>query len=208
MTKFFTMLMIAIVTAVSAQGKFEAGMQKAMGLWGEGKTTEASAMFERIAAAEPTQWLPNYYVSLVNVTTAFQTKDKATQTALLEKAQQTLDIELGKNANNAELYVIQALIYTGYIIQDPMTNGMVYSPKAMGAYAKAEVIDPKNPRVIFGKAEFEIGGARYFGKDTKPMCAEIDRAIGLFQAEKPETPLHPNWGLDRALEAQKECSKK
>lgn len=208
MKNIFTILVFAATLAVSAQGKFEAGMQKAMGFWGEGKTTEASALFERIAAAEPNQWLPNYYVALVNVTTAFQTKDKATITALLDKAQQALDVELAKNANNAELYVIQALIHTAWIVYDPMTNGMVYSGKAMEAYQKAEILDPKNPRVVFGKAEFEIGGARYFGKDTKPMCAEIDRAIGLFQNEKPETPLHPKWGLDRALEAQKECNKK
>lgn len=202
------MLMLAATIAVSAQGKFEAGMQKALGLWGEGKNTEASAMFERIAAAEPTQWLPNYYVALVNSVAAFQTKDKATITALLDKAQQALDTELAKNANNAELYVVQALIHTAWIVFDPMANGMIYSGKAMEAYKKGEILDPKNPRVIFGKAEFEIGGARYFGKDTKPMCAEIDRAIALFEAEKPETPIHPKWGLDRALEAQKECNKK
>jgi len=78
----------------------------------------------------------------------------------------------------------------------------------MEMYGRAEKIAPENPRVIFGKAEFEIGGARYFGSDTKPMCAQIDKAITLFANFKPETTFHPNWGLDRALEAQKECNKK
>ena len=82
------------------------------------------------------------------------------------------------------------------------------SGKVMELYAKAEKIAPNNPRVIFGKAEFEIGGARYFKQDTSAMCAQIDKAITLFSTFKPETVYHPNWGLDRALDAQKECAKK
>jgi hypothetical protein len=49
------------------------------------KSTEASDLFERIAAAEP-KWLPNYYVALVNTTAAFGTKDKE-KLLLLTKAQ-------------------------------------------------------------------------------------------------------------------------
>ncbi|MGQ2985153.1 MAG: hypothetical protein ACT6R1_16860, partial [Flavobacterium sp.] len=74
-------------------------------------------------------------------------------------------------------------------------------------YSKAMKIAPDNPRVVFNKAEFEIGGARYFGKDIKPMCAEIERAVTLFANFKPETPFHPNWGKERAEQALAECKK-
>jgi len=60
---------------------------------------------------------------------------------------------------------------------------------------------------VYGKAEYEIGGAKFFGTDIKPMCAEVDRAIALFEKFKPETPFSPKWGLERALEVQKECKK-
>jgi hypothetical protein len=207
MSKIIITISLFICGMLSAQSKFEEGMGKAFQLWGEGKNTEASAMFERIASAEKNSWLPNYYVALVNTTTAFGTKDKETISALLDKAQNALDTEIIKNPDNAELHVMQAMIYTAWIVYDPMTNGMKYSGKAMESYAKAEKIAPDNPRVVFGKAEFEIGGAKYWGKDIKPMCAEIDRAIGLFATFKPETPFSPKWGLDRALEAQKQCKK-
>jgi hypothetical protein len=36
----------------------------------------ASDLFERIAAAEPSKWLPNYYVALVNTTAALEQKIK------------------------------------------------------------------------------------------------------------------------------------
>lgn len=198
---------IAINMTQAQQGRFEEGMGKAFQLWGEGKNTEASDLFERIASAEKSSWLPNYYVALVNATSSFQTTDKEKVSALLNKAQSALDIELVKDANNAELLVLQAMIDTGWVVFDPMTNGMKLTGKIMETYGKALAIAPNNPRAIFGKAEFEIGGAKYFGTDTKPMCAEIDKAIDLFGKIKPETPFSPKWGLERALEAQKECKK-
>lgn len=121
MTKIIIAIVLFITSLVSAQGQFEQGMGKAFQLLGEGKNTEASAMFGRIAAAEKKSWLP--------------------QELFLEKA------------------------------------------------------------------EFEIGGAKFLEKDTKPMCAQIEKAICLFATFKPETPFSPKWGLERALEAQKRCNK-
>ncbi len=207
MVKVITVCALFMSTFIVAQSQFEGGMAKGFELWGAGKNDEASAMFERIASAEKNSWLPNYYVALVNTTASFQTKDKEKINALLAKAQDALDKELALDQSNAELMVLQAMIYTAWVVYDPMTNGMKYSSKVMAEYAKAEGIAPNNPRVIFGKAEYEIGGAKYFGKDIKPMCAEIERAVTLFATFKPESAFHPSWGLDRALEAQKECNK-
>jgi hypothetical protein len=151
--------------------------------------------------------LPNYYVALVNTTSSFKTRDKEVVSALLNKAQNALDLEMVKDPKNAELLVMQAMIDTGWVVYDPMTNGMKLSGKIIETYGKALAIAPENPRAVFGKAEYEIGGAKYFGTDIKPMCAEIDRSIDLFAKFKPETPFSPKWGLDRALEAQKECKK-
>ena len=205
MKTIITTFAFFIVVIVSAQGQYEQGMGKAFQLWGEGKNNEASALFERIAAVEKDNWLPNYYVALVNTTAAFKSKDKGQISLLLAKAQNAVDVEMAKNANNAELLVIQAMIHTAWIAFDPMTNGQLLSGKVMELYGKAQAIAPENPRVVFGKAEFEIGGAKFWKTDTKPMCAQIDRAIGLFATFKPETPFSPKWGLERALEAQKNC---
>lgn len=217
MTKLITAFALFVITLLSAQGqqpteskavgKFEQGMGKAFGLWGEGKNTEASDLFERIAAAETENWLPNYYVALVNTTSAFGTKDKEKVNLLLSKAQTALDVEMIKDQNNAELYVMQAMINTAWIVYDPMTNGQKLSGPTIEIYNKALAIAPNNPRVVFSKAEFEIGGAKFWGQDTKPMCAQINKAIELFATFKPETAFSPKWGLDRALEAQKNCKK-
>lgn len=206
MKKVILVLAILVSSFTQAQqGQFEQGMGSGLKLWGEGKSTEASAMFERIASAEKNSWLPNYYVALVNTTAAFRTKDKEAVNALLTKAQTALDIEMGKNANNAELYVMQAMINTAWIVYDPMVNGMKLSAKTMELYDKAETLAPENPRVVFCKAEFQIGGARYTGADTKPLCAQIQKSISLFATFKPETPFSPKWGLERATAALLNC---
>ncbi len=207
MKKIITLAVLFMVAISTAQTQFEQGMTKAFGLWKEGKNTEASAMFERIAAAEKTSYLPNYYVALINTTSSFTEKDKTKVDLQLTKAQDALDIELIKDQNNAELYALQALIYTAYVVADPMTNGMKYSAKVMEACAKGKAIDPNNPRIVFGEADYQLGGAKWTGVDTKPLCVQVDKAIELFGTFKPETAFSPKWGLDRALEAQKSCKK-
>jgi hypothetical protein len=205
MTKIIVTIVLFVTTQMFSQGQFEQGMGKAFALWGEGKNTEASDLFERIASAEKNSWLPNYYVALVNTTTAFETKDKDQINALLTKAQTALDVEIAKQPNNAELLVMQAMIHTAWIAFDPMTNGMKLSGKVMELYGKAEAIAPTNPRVVFGKAEFEMGSAQFFGTDTQPICAKIAKSIELFATFKPESAFHPNWGLERAKEALAAC---
>lgn len=205
MTKIIVTLVLLVTSLLSAQTGYEENMGKAFALWGEGKNTEASDLFERIATVEKENWLPNYYVALVNTTAAFGIKDKEMVSNLLNKSQAALDVELSKNPMNPELLVMQAMIHTGWIVFDPMTNGMKLSGKVMEIYAKAEAIAPHNPRVVLSKAEFEMGSAKFFGTDTQPMCEQIAKSIELFATFKPETVFSPKWGLERAQEVSKDC---
>ncbi|MFP9099024.1 hypothetical protein ACLI09_08215 [Flavobacterium sp. RHBU_24] len=207
MIRIITTAFLFICGFLSAQNQYETGMNKAFGLWGEDKPAEASALFERIASVEKTNWLPGYYVALVNTTEAFKTKDKEKITALLTKAQTAQDNAVMISPNNAELYVMQAMIYTAWIVYDPMTNGMKYGAKVNEQYAKALALSPDNPRAVFCKAEYDMGSAKYFGSDTKPICAQAERSLTLFANFKPETPYSPKWGLDRAEQMVAECKK-
>jgi hypothetical protein len=196
---------LLISSFLTAQTSFEQGMGKSLGLWGEGKAQEASALMERIAAAEKSNWLPNYYVALINTTEAFNPANKEKVPAMIIKAQDAIDSATLISPNNDEIMVVQAMLYTVVLLQDPMTNGVKYTGLVMEQYSKALAINPNNPRAVFSKAEFEIGGAKYWGTDTKPMCAQIEKSIQLFANFKPETPFSPKWGLDRAQEALKAC---
>lgn len=207
MVKIFTIIAVFVCSLLSAQTQFEQGMGKALGLWKEGKSAEATAQFERIASVEKANWLPNYYIALVNTVESFKTQDKSQIPALLERAQKAQTEATIISPNNAELMVMQAMIYTAWIVYDPMTNGMKYSQKVMEQYSLASMIAPNNPRVVFSKADFEINSARYTGADTKPLCEQVAKSIELFASFKPESALHPNWGLDRAKQTLANCGK-
>ena len=205
-TKMITIIALFVASIVGAQTPFEQGMGKALQTWKEGKSAEAVAQLERIASVEKTNWLPNYYIALINTTQAFSEQDKTKMLSLIESAQKAQDVCSDLAQENPEVIVMQAMIHTASIVYDPMTNGQKLSSNVLYILNKAYKMDPKNPRVVFQKALFEIGMAQYFGQDTKPMCAQIEKAVELFTTFKPETALHPSWGLDRAKAELKKCN--
>jgi hypothetical protein len=206
MTKIITTLLLLAVQFIFSQSQFEIGMKEAFDLWGKGENKEASALFERIASAETNNWLPYYYASMVEVTSAFSEKDKEKMKNKITKAQELLDNLVGEMQND-EVLVIQAMIYTAWITYDPMNNGMKYSGLAGETYRKAKAINPKNPRAIFGNAELDMGTAKFFGQDTKHLCVKIEEAVAIFKDFKPESPFHPKWGKERAEQALANCNK-
>nr|WP_317046797.1 hypothetical protein [Aequorivita lipolytica] len=206
---FFTALFMQAQTdnAASADAtptKYQQGMQKAFQLWQEEKPWDAANMFERIATAEPDNWLPPYYVAQINVINSFAEKDKTKLTAQLDKAQDFINDATAISKNNPDLLVLQAQLYTAWIIFDGQQYGMTYSPKASELYSKALAIAPDNPRVILSKAEWDMGSAKYFGQSIEPYCKEIQRAIDLFATFKPAGEFYPTYGEERAKQVQME----
>lgn len=207
MKKVIVIALLLIPNAIFAQDQYTKGMQKAFQLWGEGKSAEASNMFERIANAEMDNWLPFYYVSLINTVSSFGEKDKEKLTQQLEKAQEFIDIAKTISPDNSDIIVQQALVHTAWIAFDGATYGMTLSGKVTALYSKAEQLAPDNPRVILSKAEWNIGSAQYFGQDITPYCKDVERSLELFANFKPDTEFHPQGGEDRAEAILKNCGK-
>ena len=199
------LLLLAIPFSFSAQDKYADGMEKAMQLWQEHKITEASNLFERIATAEDDNWIPFYYVALVNTTASFIEKDEEILSRQLEKAKEYNDIAQSLSPDNPELLVMEAMINTAWISFDGATYGMTLSGRNNQLYQKALQLAPGNPRVVFSKAEWDMGSAQYFGKDTAPYCKDVDRALELFVNFKNDTPFYPQWGRERAEKVAKQC---
>lgn len=204
--KNLIIIALLLVTGITtAQASFEKGMTKAFELWKTDKWDEAENMFERIAKAESEQWLPNYYIAQMNSLKSWNVKDATVLKAQLDKAQEHLDIAMTKSEDNAELLIMQAQIFTNWVAYDGATYGMKYAAKITELYAKALELAPKNPRAAFCKADWDMGSARYFGKDTAPYCKDIEASIELFDTFKPESDFHPNWGKERAEEVVESC---
>jgi hypothetical protein len=206
MQKLGILLAFIISNIMGAQSNYEQGMQKAFELWGT-NPTEAANLFERIANAESENWLPAYYAAHVKIGQAFMEKDKDKLSALLESAQNSVNDATAISENNPEIMVMQALVHTAWIASDGMTYGPTLSPKVAAIYAQALQLAPDNPRVLFSKAEWDMGSARFFGQDTTPYCKDVERSLELFTTFKPESPFHPNWGKERAEQVLTICNK-
>ncbi|MFV9550268.1 hypothetical protein [Algibacter sp. PT7-4] len=207
MKHFILIATLLISSLVTAQTNYEKGMQKAFDLWTKNEPVEAANLFERIAKAEPDNWLPPYYAAQINILYSFGLKDEEKLSAQLSKAQDLINDATAISKENPEIMVLQALLHTAWVAFDGATYGMTLSGKVVEIYTKAGMLDPENPRVVYCKAEWDIGGATYFGQDTTPFCKELDRALELFANFKPETPFYPNWGADRAKMLAESCGK-
>jgi len=206
MYKIAITIALFLTTMLQAQTTYESGMTKAFTLWEDGKMAEASNVFERIATVEKENWLPPYYAAQVLILDGFSIlKEKEALDAQLKKAQVFVDAAASRSKDNAEIMVLQALLHTVYVASDGATYGMTLSGKINALYTKANQLAPGNPRVVLSKAEWDMGSARFFGQDTQPFCAQIEKSLQLFANFKPETAFDPNWGKDRAKQLTAAC---
>ncbi|SEB81481.1 hypothetical protein SAMN04489761_1854 [Tenacibaculum sp. MAR_2009_124] len=203
-------IMIAFVVltsfTINAQNSYEKGMEKAFALWGENKTTEAVQLFERIAKVEKDNWLPPFYVATIEILGSFGLKDEAKLEAKLKKAQEYLDEAKTLSEDNPEIMITQALLNTAYIAFDGQRYGMSLSTKNIILYAEAEKLAPKNPRVVLGKAEWNMGSAEFFNQPIDPYCKNVEKALKLLDTDNPEK-YHPRWGKERGEQLLKKCKK-
>lgn len=201
---FFTVLVMQAQTTTitnantTSPSKYEKGMEEAFRLWQENRPWDAANMFERIANAEPDNWLPPYYVAQINVIYSFGEKDKSKLSEQLGKAQNFINDATAIFQDNPDLMVLQAQLYTAWIVFDGQQYGMMYSEKASGLYDKALTIEPENPRIIFAKAEWDIGGAKYFGQPVEIPCKNVEYAIELSQTFPDKGEFYPSFNLKRA----------
>jgi len=197
--KVILIILISLVSFSGAsQTPYEKGMQKGLNLWEAKKPMEAVNLFERIAKAEPNEWLPSFYVSYILVVNSFGEKDETKLKAQMDKAFIYMNSAKAISENEIEIMLLDALWYTVWVAQDGAVYGMKYGGKITGIYQKAIAKAPNNPRVILNKAEWDIGGAKFFGNSTEPFCKEIQRSIVLFKNYSPEGGFYPKGGLERA----------
>lgn len=201
MKNIFFFLALVVFSGLTAQSKYEQGMEKAFKLWQDGKPWEAANLFERIANVETENWLPPFYVAQINVINSFNEKDVTKLTAQLKKAQDFLNDAKALSKDNAEILVVQAQLYAAWVVFDGQKYGMLYAGKVSELYAKAKKLEPDNPRAAFGKVEWDMGSARFFGQPIEPFCAKMKEALALFDTYQPKGQFYPQGGGAYAKQA-------
>ena len=162
---------------------------------------------ERIAGAEKTEWLPNYYLAYCYVNMTYQVKGNTIDT-YCDKAEGFINKADSISPNNSEIYTVKAQIASARISVNPMTRGQKYGTEAGVLRDKAKDLDPTNPRPYY------LEGTSYFytppmfggGKDkAKPV---FEKASKMFEDFKPASSIAPHWGKNSTAWFLKQCDEK
>lgn len=164
-----------------------------------------SNKFERIAKAEKDKWLPYYYASFSLVNKNFMEPDITKKDKFLDKAQELCDAALKIAPAESELYILQAMVYSGRLSIDPMGRGMEYASKLSTAYEKATEYNPENPRTYFLQGNQIYYTPVNYGGGAKNSLPLLETAKAKFESFEPISELHPNWGKEENLKLLTKC---
>ncbi len=207
MKKFnLSILALFIVGFLSAQGKYEAGMNQAFELWTSSKKGESIALFERIGKAANDNWIPIYHAANFLIVESFETEDKKLRFEKLKKAEGLISEAHKRSPDNSEILTLEGMLYTGYVAADPGQYGMAYSQKIMELHYNAIKLNPDNPRAKANSVQFEMGTARFFGEDMAPYCKKLKEILPLFDTQKSDVPFAPSGGKKMLEETIAQCN--
>lgn len=204
---FLVTLSLIMVTSFAQSEKYIKAMEKLVPavdtLWNADGLRELANSFERIGDAEKTQWLPYYYAALTRVNAGYalsmnsggmsSSADKTDPEA--DYADKMLAKAEALSQNNSEIYIVKKLIATLRLLADPMNRYMTYGPAASAALETAKKLNPDNPRVYLLEASDKINTPEQYGGSKEEGKKILEEAVKKYEAFKPESNIHPTWGL-------------
>jgi hypothetical protein len=161
---------------------------------------QASAnQFERIASAEPKEWLPRYYAGLNYVYMSFVGADEASKDKYLDQADVNLKaaeaiVVATNRPDNDELTVLKAYIAQARLVVDPMNRWQQYGPLAQSGIEKAKSLNASNPRPYVLEGTSLMYTPEQFGGGPTNACPVLKQAAEKFATFKPASDIAPNWG--------------
>ncbi len=176
-------------------------MEKAIELWSKGDLKNATMFFDKLAEDNKENWIPAYYLALLETTNSFDVTNHRDKMNQIDKARNSIESYLA-SSNQAEWLILLALNYSSEVSIDPLGKKAL-SQKVMDLYDEALELEPNNPRALYGKAAYFIKEADYFGKDKSVYCPDLKKALAAFDKQKSDIPFYPKWGEDQARKLDK-----
>lgn len=207
---FELILILFLSSGLSFANKYETAMVSAINKLNTAKNPEdylaATLTFERIGAAEESEWLPYYYASFGCIQISHTTHIGEEKDSYLDKAKVFID-QAGKlSTDNDEIVTMLGYIYMMKVVVDPMTRGPEYGARAIQEFGKAVGMNENNPRALLLLARMQMGMDQFMGNDVSESCEIIKMANKLFDDQKPGNPIMPQWGKEMANIFEQECN--
>jgi len=154
--------------------------------------------FERIATAEPKEWLPRYYATYAYSTLAFFGKNITEKDQMVDKAEALLKEAFAIAGENSELMLLDAQVHQARMLADPQSRYQSEGPLFEASLKKAEALGPDNPRVYLMKGSNLYYTPEQFGGGKKVAKPILEKAVEKFATFRAAGLLFPNWGQGQA----------
>jgi hypothetical protein len=201
---------IIAVATLATTDNFQKAMGQALGELSQAKTiAEYQAVankFMMIANADQNEWLPLYYHAQCYVMLSFgENESPAMRDEYLDVAAISVEKMVQLAPAEAEVFVMQGLLYSARLMIDPMTRGQRYSGMSAQSIGRALAIEPENPRAKYMEIANEIGTARFFGKEITQYCFRAQELFDAWDNYEVKSPLFPQWGKEEVAAIVKQC---
>jgi len=207
-----TLALLMLVTVLNAQNaKLENALLKNLATLRESKTTEevqtATNGFERIADAEKTDWLSQYYAGYSNIFVGMRQEDNAKKDEYYDRALTYINKADELSPDNSEVYVIKSWVLGMKIGVDPMNRGRELGPQSGMLISKAVELNPENPRAYYMRGQSAMYTPEQFGGGKAIAVKDLETALEKYKVFKPSSPAMPSWGEKQAQDALEKCKK-
>ncbi len=108
---------------------------------------------ERVASAEKTEWLPNYWVAYCYLMDSYAETDGGKKDLLLDKADQFLSIVDKINEKEEELEILRANLASARMSVSPQDRWQKYGQLSAKALGQAKSMNAENPRIALLEAQ-------------------------------------------------------
>ena len=160
------------------------------------RLTGAAAMIDRVLTVTPNDPLLHYYRAFAlyrsaTLYTGLKKNDEAKR--VLEEADRLLEQTTAKSPTADALALRSSVIGLMIGLSGNPLSGMTLGPKSSGLLDRAKELEPKNPRVWLISGMSAMFTPKMFGGGTDKAEADLRKAIGLFDTDRPVAPA-PSWG--------------
>ncbi len=196
-------ILIILITAFSSgmyaqNTKYATAMKSAISMMDTSSSIEflqyAANDFERIGDAVEDEWLPYYYCAYCYVQINYLLKADKERDIYVDKAVEFNNKADNISPDNSEIYVMKGFILQARMNIDPMTRGMKYNSECITMFKEAIELNPENPRSYLWYGVNLYNTPSFLGGGKEKALTLLQKAAMKFDAFKPESEIHPDWG--------------
>ncbi len=159
---------------------------------------QVANQLERIASAEPNQWLPAYWAAYSYINMSFMEKENMRKDQYLDQADKFLEKAEAIDGNNDEIMVLKAYAAQSRIAIDGQSRFTTYNGIFTDALNKAQKINADNPRIYLLEGQMLYHTPEAFGGGKSTACPKLKLALDKYASFKPSSTISPDWGIKNA----------